>query len=251
MKQNLLTLIILPTIISLSACGTLMDRMDNIGKVPKMERTKLPMKQPNYRPIKWPKSMEEPTPKTTNSNSLWQQGNRTFFSDKRARRIGDIVKVVIEINDKAELDNETERSRDGSNELDASSVFGLEKMITGWLPGKANNASLLKTESKGSYKGSGTVEREEKINTEVAAMITQILPNGNLVIQGSQEVNVNYEVRRIAISGIIRPSDIGSNNSIHSNLIAESRIQYGGRGQVFDVQQPRMLDQIVDIVAPF
>jgi flagellar L-ring protein precursor FlgH len=235
----------------LAGCNsTTMERLNEVGKPPKMEPTQAPMRKDDYSPVQWPKEKKsEVAP--MNVNSLWQPGNSSFFKDQRARQIGDIVKVTIKIKDKAELDNATDRSRDTTHSLKAGSLFGLQELVTGWLPGKADPTSLLNTTAADSNKGKGSIQRQEKIETEVAAMVTQILPNGNLVIQGDQEIRVNYELRKITVSGIVRPADLGADNSIDSNLIAESRISYGGHGQIMDVQQPRIGDQVLDVLSPF
>ena len=232
----------------LSACESTRDQLAQIGKPPPMTKTNLPVEKPSYKPIHWPEEAKSPTL----SNSLWQPGAQTFFRDHRARSVGDILRVIVEINDKAELDNETERSRDTSKNLNAPNVFGFENTLTKkLLPDAATPASLLSVGGKTDHKGAGTIGREEKIETEIAAMVTQILPNGNLVISGSQEIRVNFEVREVAVQGIIRPADISADNTINSSQIAEARISYGGRGQITEMQQPAIGSQVIDILSPF
>jgi flagellar L-ring protein precursor FlgH len=119
------------------------------------------------------------------------------------------------------------------------------------LPKGANSASLLKLDSEGSSEGSGSVRRAEQLTTSVAAVVTQTLPNGNLVIEGKQEIRVNFEVRELIVAGVIRPEDIESDNTIESAKIAQARIAYGGRGQITDVQQPRYGQQVMDVLLPF
>lgn len=232
-------------------CGcseTTMNRLKQVGKEPAIQATEMPNEKEGYRPVSWPEEEEVPV---TNSSSLWQQGNRSFFKDRRARRVGDILRVNVRISDKAELDNKTTRERSTSEDLASPNVFGVENKIASWLPGTADPTNFLDISGKNKAEGNGVIEREEVIETEVAAMVTQILPNGNLVVHGDQEIRVNYEVRKITVSGIIRPEDIGADNSVESSKIAEARISYGGRGQLTDVQQPRVGMQLIDILSPF
>lgn len=238
----------------LSSCEALSGRVEQIGKAPELKPVQPPMRKDDYQPVRWPSHLEEKTDdkhKKKYANSLWSNGKMSFFAGNKSKKIGDIVKVMIKINDKAELDNQTERERDDSNQLDGSSIFGLERLLTGWLPGSVDRASLLDISSSTTNSGTGTIEREEQIETEVAAMVTQILPNGNLIINGDQQVRVNHELRAITVSGIIHPSDIASDNSIDSNMIAEARISYGGRGIISDVQQPRYGQQVIEALSPF
>lgn len=231
-----------------SACDATRDQLANVGKVPSMTESDSPMEKPSYKPIYWP----EEEKKVSLPNSLWQQGAHTFFRDHRARSVGDILRVSVEIDDKAQLDNKTERKRDGSRTAGAPNVFGLEHVVASkLLPDAADPTSLLSVNSASDHKGTGKIDRKEKIRTEIAAMVTQILPNGNLVIRGSQEVRVNYEVREVSIAGIVRPEDISADNSIDSTQVAEARISYGGRGQLSDIQQPPIGTQVMDILSPF
>ena len=203
------------------------------------------------------------------ANSLWRSGARAFFKDQRASRVGDILTVSININDQAQINNQTTRTRANSENAGMPEVFGfdLNKLLPGTsaakalLEGKLDGNStqydaggrdnLLGMTSDTSNKGAGQINRKETITLQVAALITDVLPNGNLVLQGRQEVRVNFEVRELQITGVIRPEDISSANSISYEKIAEARISYGGRGQISDVQQPRYGQQIFDIIMPF
>lgn len=181
------------------------------------------------------------------SNSLWKTGSRYFFKDQRASKIGDILTVNITIDDKASIDNATTRTRNNTEDLNMNKMLGLETL----LPDSLTPGDLVNTSGSTSNAGSGKVDRSESINLVVAAVVTQTLPNGNMVIQGKQEVRVNFEVREMTIMGVIRPEDISSTNTIQHTQIAEARISYGGRGQLTDFQQPRYGNQLFDIISPF
>ncbi len=233
-----------------TACSSRLDRLEQIGEKPPLTVTENPQAKPAYRPLSWPLPAPMP-PVKQYSNSLWQPGARAFFRDQRASRVGDILRVSIMINDRAELENATQRNRITQEAVGIPGAFGLETLIDNVLPGSPDPDSLLDITGNTIGIGDGSIEREEQIETRIAAVITQVLPNGNFVIHGSQEIQVNYEMREIAVTGIVRPEDIDSSNSIDSAQIAEARIVYGGRGQITDIQQPRYGHQIIDILSPF
>jgi flagellar L-ring protein precursor FlgH len=185
------------------------------------------------------------------SNSLWRQGSRAFFKDQRAARIGDILTVRVRVTDKAQLDNQTNRSRKSGESLGAENLFGFETEYGKILPDGAKADALVNLDSNTSTQGAGSVRRSEQLVTNVAAVVTQLLPNGNLVIEGKQEIRVNFEIRELIVGGVVRPEDIEADNTIDSTKIAQARIAYGGRGQITDVQQPRYGQQVMDIVLPF
>ncbi len=243
-------LIILASTSLLAACTSTIDKLENVGKPPALNKVTNPIEKEDYKPVTWPLP-ESQAPSREYAGSLWQQGSRHFFRDQRAARVGDIIRVRIEIQDRAELENETIRERRNTETLNAPNVFGLEDIIYGALPGGQDPASLLSISGNNTSEGEGTVEREEIIETQVAAIVTQMLPNGNMVIKGSQEIRVNFEVREVSVAGVIRPEDIDSDNTIDSAQIAQARISYGGRGQITDVQQPRWGNQVIDILSPF
>jgi flagellar L-ring protein FlgH len=175
--------------------------------------------------------------------STWDDGT-DLYRDPRARRVGDVVTVVISMQDKAKLDNKTDRSRDSQIK------FGLDWLanIAGWQDTGQGNANL---NSSTSTKGTGQIDRQEDIKLSIAAIVTDVLPNGNLMISGSQEFRVNAEMRVLNIGGIVRPRDISRGNTISYEKIAEARVSYGGRGRLTDVQQPAWGHRIYDTVAPF
>lgn len=243
------TLSLLVVGIALSACSTV-DRLQQVGQAPPLSAINNPVSQAGYRPVHMP--MPAPEPAIYAPNSLWQAGSRAFFRDQRARAIGDILTVRVRITDKAEFDNSTTRTRNNSEDLGLDAVAGYENVLVDkLLPDGANASALIDADSQSNSTGTGAISREEELETNVAAVVTQILPNGNLVIEGRQEVRVNFEVRELIIAGIVRPEDIANDNTIESEKIAEARISYGGRGQITDVQQPRYGQQILDIILPF
>jgi flagellar L-ring protein precursor FlgH len=185
-----------------------------------------------------------PPPQPTKRFSLWDDRQARLFTDPRALRAGDILTVDIQINDRARFRNESERSRTGSRSLGVAAAFGWDWAGTS---GSADGELSSATDSK----GAGATERSENIQLSVAAVVTDVLPNGNLVISGSQEVLVNAEMRVLTLAGIVRPSDIGASNTISYERIAEARISYGGRGRLTEVQQPGYGHQILDNVLPF
>ncbi len=232
-----------------TGCSSQLAELDAVGKPPSMEQVVLPMEKESYNPLEWNVDDEENSPKY--SNSLWQPGARAFFKDMKARRVGDILTVTVKIKDKAQLDNQTTRNRKTSDSANAPSIYGLENKILGAIPGVADPAKLLDLAGSTDSTGTGKIARQEKIETSVAAMVTQILPNGNLVVHGDQEIRVNFELRKVTVDGIVRPEDISADNAVDSDQIAEARISYGGKGQITNVQQPRIGSQIIDVLSPF
>lgn len=234
--------------LSLGACG-MADRLANVGQAPALSPIEDPTATKGYKPVQMPMPAIEHA--SYAPNSLWRTGSRSFFKDQRARMVGDLVTVKVKVTDRAQLDNTTKRSRKNGEDFGAENTFGFENKLNNFLPNGAKADSLLKLDSEGSSEGSGSVRRAEQLATNVAAVVTQTLPNGNLVIEGKQEIRVNFEVRELIVAGVIRPEDIESDNTIDSTKIAQARIAYGGRGQITDVQQPRYGQQVMDILLPF
>ena len=234
--------------LALSGCSGMLDRMENIGKAPKLASIEDPTAQAGYKPVSLP--MPPPDPAAYAPNSLWSKGSRAFFKDQRAHRVGDILTVSVVITDKAVIANDTKRTRAESDSTGVGGAPGalLDKYL---LPADMSASNLVSTKTNNSAEGVGTVNRSETLQTNVAAVVTQLLPNGNLVIEGRQEVRVNFEIRELIVAGIVRPEDIASDNTIESAKIAEARISYGGRGQLTDVQQPRYGTQFLDVIMPF
>lgn len=220
----------------LGACAT---RPEDIGR------------EPGMTPVGTGLAVErEPLPHVfkntgrTAPNSTWSNASADLFTSPRARQVGDIVTVNIQIDDKAEFDNASDRSRQSS--VNAGLDYALS--FKGWT---ADGTGDLGARSSSSSAGEGTIDRSEKLRLSVAAVVTEVLPNGNVVISGSQEVRVNFEVRVLNIAGIVRPRDISPKNTISYDKIAEARVSYGGRGRLMEVQQPAYGQQIYDAVVPF
>ena len=176
--------------------------------------------------------------------SIWSDQQSALFKDSRAFKMGDILTVNIRVNDKASFDNKTDRSRTNKSGIN----FGLS--------GSTASSSVdaegdLGFGSSTSTKGDGSTERSEKLNLLVAAVVTGVIENGNLLISGSQEVRVNHELRILNVAGIVRPQDVDAYNQISYEKIAEARISYGGRGQITSAQQPRWGQQVADRILPF
>ena len=183
--------------------------------------------------------------------SLWRSGPESLFGDRRARKIGDIVTVLVEIDDEAEMQNRTGRSRSGSDTIEAPALFGVGALAQRVLPGGAGLNPAVDVSSSAESAGEGSIKREEKITLRVAATIVGLLANGHLVVNGDQEVRVNYEMRELHVSGVIRTEDISRSNVITYDKIADAKISYGGRGQITDMQRARYGQQIVDMISPF
>ena len=228
-----------------SGCSSI-DRLSQIGEQPRLSAIDNPTTQPGYKPVQMP--MPKPEVASYNPNSLWRNGSRSFFKDQRAHQVGDLLTVTVNFTDKANIANETQRSRTAKEDSGITDFIG-SKTIT--QPLKILPGRILTTDSTSSADGKGSVQRQEALQTNVAAVVTQVLPNGNLVVEGKQEIRVNAEMRELIVAGIVRPEDIQSDNTIDSSKIAQARIAYGGRGQIMDVQQPRYGQQVMDVLLPF
>jgi flagellar L-ring protein precursor FlgH len=241
----------------LTGCGVA-GRMEHIGRAPKMSPQPVDPVAPVIEPSLGDQaaahragSRDRARPAEAPSASLFRTGAGAFFHDQRASRAGDVLTIRIAIADKAVLDNSTTRSRTGAETAGLSSLLGLESQLVKVLPGHPDPSKLVDSSSNSTSSGAGNTARSEQINTTIAAIVTDVLPNGNLMVQGRQEVRVNFELRELVVSGIVRPEDIARDNSILHSQIAEARISYGGRGQLTDAQQQRWGQQIYDALFPF
>lgn len=183
--------------------------------------------------------------------SLWTGARGSLLGDRRAMQRGDIMTVVIEIDDRAEISNSTDRSRSGSQQAGVSQLFGLPQRLDERLPEGASSAAIVDLNSQSNASGDGTVRRNERLTLRVAVTVADVLPNGVLAIVGQQEVRVNFELRELIVTGYVRPEDITRQNEITYDKIASARISYGGRGQITDMQQPRYGQRFLEKALPF
>ncbi|HUZ72604.1 MAG TPA: flagellar basal body L-ring protein FlgH [Stellaceae bacterium] len=230
---------------SLAGCDA-MTRLSQIGATPPLTTIQNPKTQPGYQPVSMP--MPQPLVAQRRPNSLWRAGSRAFFKDQRASQVGDILTIDVSFDDKADFSNETQTQRTTAEHDGVSSLFGLSNLINHLGPATNNIANINGTTNND---GKAAITREEQVTLEVAAMVMQVLPNGNLVVQGHQEIRVNNEVRDLQIGGVLRQQDISATNTTTLDKLAEARVSYGGRGQMTNDQQPRYGEQLLDIVSPF
>ena len=227
-----------------SGCSTF-DKLAQIGTPPPLSPMENPTTKPGYKPVQMP--MPTPQPAVYNPNSLWRNGSRAFFKDQRAQQIGDILTVTVNITDKAVLQNETQRSRTNTEDSGITDFLGAKTQT----PSAALPGRLLTTDSTMNNDGKGSINRQEALQTNVAAVVTQVLPNGNLVVEGKQEIRVNFEIRELIVAGVVRPEDIESDNTIELPKIAEARVAYGGRGTLTNIQTVPWGQQVMEIALPF
>lgn len=250
-RHLLVALLILST--GLTACAEIAENRD--PQLSGMVLDGQVMPEVNMVRVPQPSTDAARTPYRAEGASLWTNGAEGFFDDNRASDVGDILTVVIEIDDEAQLENESKRSRSSGNEVDGSTFLGyetkLDRFMPGLNPGDLPSGSLVDLSSNSSSRGQGSIERNERIRLRVAAMVLQELAGGNLVIAGRQEVRVNHELRELRIAGIIRKVDVDMSNSIPYDRIAEARISYGGVGQISRVQQPRYGEDALDVILPY
>jgi flagellar L-ring protein precursor FlgH len=230
-------MLILLAVAALSGCGS---DLREVGREPALSPVGSGITGSTNAPYSYPQAPSAPVKKF----SLWDDRQSRLFTDPRALSEGDLLTVRIKLNDKANFKNQNDRSRTAARKLGYDANVEWDGASTG---GKGAGALNSTTETN----ADGEIKRSENLELNVAAVVTGVLPNGNLMIRGSQEVRVNYELRVLTIAGIVRPSDIGAENTINYERIAEARISYGGRGRVSEVQQPAYGQQILDQVLPF
>lgn len=232
-------------VLALTGCG----KLQQVGRAP--DFTGLEGTDQHYAMYSAALPEDVPAGTASDGSSLWTAGTESLFGDRRAAKRGDILTVVIEIDDSASISNSTGRSRSGQQKSGLPDFFGLPQRANESLPGGASMAEAFETKSSSTFKGNGSVTRNEKLTLRIAATVVEELPNGVLKVEGQQEVRVNFEMRELIVTGYVRPSDISRENEITYDKIAGARIAYGGRGQITDMQQPTYGQQVADIVMPF
>jgi flagellar L-ring protein FlgH len=242
MKKIILFFII---IAGLTACA----RFDHVGRAPSFSEA---LQGPEHSAMVYDSLPMHLKPvRLVDESSLWSGGRNSLLGDRRAMQRGDIMTVVVEINENAEISNQSDRSRTGSETLSVPGLFGIPQRLDEKLPDGATSADLVNLSSNSSSSGDGSVKRNEKLTLRVAATVVDVLPNGVLSIEGTQELRVNFELRELLVTGFVRPEDISRQNEITYDKIASARVSYGGRGQISDMQQPRLGQQILEAVLPF
>ena len=233
--------------LALPACGTL-TKLSEIGGPPAMTPSADPTAAPGWRPLRLP--MPTPDLAPPEANALWKAGSRAFFRDQRAAQVGDILTVLVNVSDLADFKDNTTATRGGHESIGLPNLFGVENSVPRFVS-KANPAALLSTASSNDATGNGEIKRNELVALRLAGIVTQVLPNGNLVVAAHQQVRVNEELRDVTVSGVVRQQDIASDNTVLHDRMAEARISYGGRGQLTTVQSPRYGQQLLDVLLPF
>lgn len=242
-----LRVVVLAALLPLGACSSVMEAVNGPQLAPVGYPAALvPTQQPV---MALAPSKDAPGP--AGANSLWRNGAREFFADQRASKVGDILTVLVTINDSAKTTNQTTTSRQSDVTAGIPHLLGLESSLGKVLPSGFDPANALGTNTKTDQAGAGAITRQEQINLTIAAVVTQVLPNGNLVIQGTQEVRTDYDLRQLTVAGIVRPEDISSANTVNQTQIAEARISYGGRGDIARVQKTPAGQALVEKFWPF
>ena len=246
-NRLLLTTALLATAAAGSGCSSI-SRLSQIGEQPKLSSIDNPTAQPGYKPVQMP--MPKPETVSYNPNSLWRNGSRSFFKDQRAHQIGDLLTVTVNITDQANFANETQRSRTATEDSGITAFLGsslLGQKAASVLPGR-----FLTADSTSGTDGKGTITRQETLQTNVAAIVTQVLPNGNLVVEGDKTLKLNQGDEFIHISGVVRPADVGTNNTVTSDKIADAHISYSGKGVIANANRMGWLTRFFNsVLSPF
>jgi len=230
-----------------AACTTI----ETLGQPPALDPPQAGTEHTAMMTFGLPRGFEPVSPTGDTAASLWTGARGSLLGDRRAMQRGDILTVVIEINDSAAITNSTDRSRTGTQEANVGALFGIPEAIDSRLPGGLGFEPGVSLDSNSTFSGDGSVRRNEQLTLRVAATVVEVLPNGVLSVEGSQQVRVNSELRELLVSGFVRPEDVSRQNEITYDNLASARISYGGRGLITDVQQPRIGQEAAEQLLPF
>jgi flagellar L-ring protein FlgH len=243
----LLRCVLMSSVAVLSSSCSTFNQLAHLGQTPRLSPVQNPTTEPGYKPVQMP--MPTPQPAVYNPNSLWRTGSRAFFNDQRAHQVGDILTVKVNINDTAEFQDQTHLTRSTTEDSNITNFIGANTIAN---PAKAVlPGSVLAADGNTQMQGNGTINRQDQLLTNIAAVVTQVLPNGNLVIEGKQEIRLNSEMRELLIAGVVRPEDIQSDNTIDLPKIAEARVAYGGKGTLTNIQTQPWGQQVTNVILPF
>ncbi len=254
-------------LISLTACDIMSERLAEVGRTPQLSKVNYyeepldPIKEKVEARIRAKyqgydngiasdfdrEGYNKAKIQNNNPNSLWKKGSRSFF---KPYSVGDIISVTVQISDQAKLDNQTQKTRNSGTSLKAPSILGVENIINDFMPASSQSSGLINLKSNDSASGNGKVNRKEVVQTTIAVTVIKIFPSGNLLVKGSQEVRVNFDIREVTIEGIVRPEDISKDNKVRLDQIAEARVSYGGRGKILEYQPPYG-KEVLEIISPF
>jgi flagellar L-ring protein FlgH len=185
------------------------------------------------------------------SASLWAENPGSLLSMRRAKAVGDLLTVIVEMNDQASLQSSLSRSRDASEGLNLDAFFGLTEFLGDLLPGAAPLSPAIAMDRNSDANGSGAVNRREKVAFTLAARVIGVEPNGNLVIEGYQETRVSLEIRLLTVSGVIRTQDITRTNTVSYDKIADAQLTYISDGDASSASALKAASRLADRHVPF
>ena len=197
-----------------------------------------------------PITVVRPTPLESlapRKGSIWQTTDRnTLFLDNKARNIGDIVTVYVVERSEAAKKANTKLDRNSDSSAVLTGAFNLTTLLGANTPldqGAVGSAHK--------FQGKADTDRESELTATISCIVTEVFSNGNLRIEGRQDITVNNENQYILVSGIIRPEDISPQNSVQSFQMADARIEYSGEGDINDQQSPSWLNRFFSTVNLF
>jgi flagellar L-ring protein precursor FlgH len=187
---------------------------------------------------------------SASAQSLWHDGvSKPMYSDKRASRVGDLITIVVQENTTANKDNTTSTSRKAS--MDAAITAFLYSPGASGLLTKGGQLPALKYNAANTFDGGGTIKNSEQIVAQVTVRVIDVLPNGNMLIEGMRETSFGGEKQNIVLRGLVRSEDVAANNTVFSYNVADAKIQIIGRGTISDSQRKGWFTRIWDKLTPF